>query len=383
MTSQVTIIGAGLAGLSCARELAAHGVEAEILEASDQAGGRVRTDQHEGFLLDRGFQVLLAAYPECRRQLDYPALRLQSFYPGALVRIEGRFHKLADPVRRPKDAVASLGSPIGTFTDKLRVAGLRTSVMQGSVEQLFERPETTTLGELRARHFSEAMIDRFFRPFFGGIFLDRSLGTSSRQFEFIFRMFAEGDTAVPAAGMQEIPKQLSAGARIQFNTKVTKLPEGTVVVATEEPEAARLLGFEPPEKGRSVQCFYFAADRSPLDEQILVLDGDGAGPVNNFCGLPSYSPPGALLLSASVLGSATESEVRAHLTSWFGAQVARWQHLRTYDITYAQPAKAIGERPSRVRKGLYICGDYAQDVSLNGALVSGRRAAEAVLADLA
>ena len=202
MAADVTVIGAGLAGLACAKVLLARGLQVDLVEASDRVGGRVRTDSHQGFLLDRGFQVLPTAYPECRKSLDYKALDLKAFYPGALVWFEGKFHKVADPWRHPADAVASLGNSVGTFADKLRVSGLRDSVRQGTVEGLFERPDQTTLASLEARHFSHSMIDRFFRPFFGGIFLERELRTSSRMFEFVFRMFSEGNTALPVKGIE-------------------------------------------------------------------------------------------------------------------------------------------------------------------------------------
>ncbi len=392
MAADVTIIGAGLAGLACARELTSRGVHTEILEASDRPGGRVRTDSHRGFLLDRGFQVLLTAYPECRSCLDYPALQLKSFYPGAMIWMDGKFHRTADPWRHPVDAVVSLNSPVGSFMDKLRVAGLRDSVLQGTVEELFARRESSTLEALRSRGFSGSMIEHFFRPFFGGIFLERDLETSSRMFEFVFRMFAQGDTALPASGMEAISRQLAWGLPVKLQTGVKELDALTspaIVIAAEGPEAARLLGLAPPTKWRSVQCFYFAADHPPVKEPIIVLDGEGGGPVNNFCVVsqvaPSYAPPGASLLNASVIGTASEQQVREHLQLWFGPEVKRWLHLRTYDIHYAQPdqSRLPGlERPVRVRKGLYVCGDHVETASLNGAIHSGKRAAEAVIADL-
>jgi phytoene dehydrogenase-like protein len=386
MSQPVTIIGAGLAGLSCARELKAHGVQSVILEASDHVGGRVRTDEFEGFLLDRGFQVLLTAYPECRRLLDYGALKLKAFYPGALVRFDGAFYKLADPWRHPLEAVASIASPIGSFTDKLRVASVRTSVTRVPLEELFARLETTTAQALSAYHFSHKMVDRFFRPFLGGIFLERDLVTSSRMFEFVFRMFSEGDTALPAHGMQAIPKLLGHELDVRLNTKVEQLPASLTVVAVEEPEAARLLGEAAPVGAKSVDCLYYAAEKAPVSEPILMLNGDGSGPINN-CSVvsavaPTYAPAGASLISVTVLQRAHEPDVRSQLTQWFGDKVARWQHLRTYSISYAQPAQLFYKpKPVLVRPGLYRCGDYAENASIDGALASGRRAAQALLKD--
>ncbi len=393
----VTVVGAGLAGLCCARELASRGVPVTVLEKSDGVGGRVRTDRVEGFLLDRGFQVLLTAYPECRRNLNYDALDLKPFYPGAMVRFDGKWHRITDPWRHPLDGVKSLATPIGSVVDKLRVGNLRSEVGAATVEQLFEHPEITTLDYLHRRNFSAAMIDRFFRPFFGGIFLERELRTSSRMFEFLFKMFSGGDTTVPAGGMGAIPEQLAAGlpeGTVQLNTRVESMEElkaGRVVFATESG------GPQPPSvpPGKGVRCVYFAADKAPLNEPVLVLNGDGRGPVNNFCEessiAPSYAPKGAVLLSATVLDADVppgnlEAAVTAQLRVWFGPQVDRWQHLRTYTIRYAQPEQAPptltpAQRPVRVRPGVYACGDRLDNASLNGAMVSGRRAAEAVLDD--
>jgi hypothetical protein len=290
------------------------------------------------------------------------------------------------------DALAALGSPIGTLTDKLRIVSLRDSVRKGVVEDLFNRPETSTIASLRSRGFSNSMIERFFRPFFGGIFLERELETSSRMFEFVFRMLSEGDTALPARGMEAISRQLAWGVPIRCNTRVSDLDtldSRAIVVAAEGPEAARLTGGPVPDKWRSVQCFYFAADHPPVDDPLILLNGERLGPVNNFCVIsqvaPSYAPPGASLLSASVIGTATEQEVRDHMRLWFGAQVDRWMHLRTYDVSHAQPDQAHLpklERPVRIRKGLYICGDHVETASLNGAIHSGKRAARAVMEDL-
>lgn len=385
MSEPVTIIGAGLAGLSCARELKANGIESVIFEASDGIGGRVRTDAYQGFLLDRGFQVLLTAYPECRRLLNYDALKLKPFYPGAMIRFGGKFHHLADPWRHPADAVSSLSSPIGTFTDKLRVASLRTSVTGVPLAELFSRPEMNTAACLAQYGFSDKMVDRFFRPFFGGIFLEHELTTSSRLFEFIFRMFSEGDTAVPSNGMEAIPLQLGHELDVRLNSPITELPGGTVVIAADEPRANSLLDEPAPVGARSVQCSYFAAEEPPISEAILILNGDGPGPVNNCVVMsavaPSYAPAGAALISVSTLEPASEEAIIAQLRDWFGIGVNRWLHLRTYSIPYAQPIQTRYQpRDVLVRPGVYRCGDYCESASLDGALASGRRAAAALIA---
>ena len=406
----VIVVGAGLAGLACALRLLEAGASVRLLEASDGVGGRVRTDVVDGFRLDRGFQVLLTAYPECRRVLDYTALDLRPFLPGALVRRSGRFHELSDPWRRPERAWRSLTAGVGTLADRLRMARFRGRVRRGTIEDLFLRPETSAAERLHAEGFSAGMIGAFFHPFFGGVLLDRSLSASSRMLEFVFRTMAEGDVAVPAAGMGAIPEQMARrlpegtvrlGARVAAaSPREVRLDSGetlggdAVVVATEGPEAARLTGLPGP-GSRPATCLYFAAERAPITEPMLVLDGDGTGPVNNLCFpsrvSPSYAPAGATLVSASVVGGAAsdagdaalERAVRGQMEGWFGPEVRRWRHLRTYQIRHAQPEQRPGtlepvERPVRLASGLFVCGDHRDTASLHGALLSGRRAAEAV-----
>jgi phytoene dehydrogenase-like protein len=411
----VYVVGAGLAGLRCARRLHEQGVAATVLEAGDGVGGRVRTDRVEDFQLDRGFQVLLTAYPEAADALDYEKLELHPFYPGAVVRTGGKFVTVADPFRRRWDGLRTVLAPVGGLGDKLKVASLRRQVVAGSLEELFARPETTTREALAAHGLSDTIVDRFFRPLFGGVLLDRELGTSSRMFEFVYRMFALGDVALPARGMGAVTEQLAGGLppdQVRLGQRVTavgdggvtladgeRLPARAVVVATEGPTASGLLGGEPPAPGSvAARCLYFAADRTPVDEPVIVLDGDGEGPVNNLC-VPSsvasgYAPPGAALVSAAVLdrpglpkGPDLEAAVLGQLADWFGSGVVAWRHLKTYHIPHAQPAQPPGaldppERPVRLRPGLYVCGDHRDNASINGALASGRRTADAVLEDL-
>jgi phytoene dehydrogenase-like protein len=217
-------------------------VAATVLEASDGVGGRVRTDRVDDFLLDRGFQVLLTAYPEARDALDYRELELHPFYPGAMVRTGGKFVTVADPFRRRWDGLRTALGPVGTLGDKLKVAALRRRVTAGSLEELFARPETTAREALAGDGFSEQIVDRFFRPLFGGVLLDRELGTSSRMFEFVYRMFALGDVALPARGMGAISEQLAAALpsdRVRLGQRVTAVGDGGVTLADGERLPAR------------------------------------------------------------------------------------------------------------------------------------------------
>jgi phytoene dehydrogenase-like protein len=406
------VIGGGLAGLTCARELCRQGLSCRLLEASDQVGGRVRTDEVDGFLLDRGFQVFLTSYPEARAILNYDQLKLHCFEPGALIRIDGKFHRFVDPWRRPRHFVRTALSPAATLSDKLRIAGFRKHTTRVGLAELYDRPAETTIDLLRQRGFSRAIIERFFRPFLGGVFLDRELQTSSRMCEFVFRMFSLGDATLPEHGMAQIPQQLAShlpagvvrtatpvnaieGHHVHLSTG-ERLTARTVIVATEAPAARRLLGDSEPADGRTVTCMYFAAKDPPVKDPILVLNGDGQGPINNLC-VPSqvspvYAPQGKSLVSVTVLSRDTDqgallSQVRSQLRSWFGPTSESWELLKTYEIAYALPVQTPPclqpvAKPAELRPGLFICGDHCDTASINGAMASGRRAAEAAAAYL-
>jgi phytoene dehydrogenase-like protein len=278
------------------------------------------------------------------------------------------------------------------------------------VEQLFARPATTTMAALQTAGFSPAMVQSFFRPFLAGVFLDEKLETSSRMFEFVFRMFAAGATALPNRGMGSIPAQLAEGlpdGTVRLHSRVSAIREESVelstgallearavIVATEGVEAQRLVPGVSYAGSRCTTCVYFAADQSPLDEPMLILDGEGRGPVTNLCVLssvaPGYAPPGAALVSATVLGALeTDTErqrtaVLEQMREWFGSSVRRWRHLRTYQLPHAlplQPPITDAQPTPFVRHGktLVACGDYFGNASIEGALVSGRLAAEETL----
>ena len=408
--SRVVVVGAGLAGLACARVLAARGVEPVVLEADLEVGGRVRTHREGGFQVDRGFQVLLTAYPEAQAVLDYGALGLGHFAPGAWVRWGGAFHEVGDPFRRPAQALPTLRADVGTLADKLRVLRLRRSVLSASAGELWARPETTTARALRDRYgFSDRMVDRFFRPFLGGVLLDPALGASSRSFEVYFRRFSQGTAALPAGGIQAMPEQLAAalGGAVRLGARVESVsarevsveggdpvPCDAVVVATDARSAGPLLDLETPVWKGTVQLAW-SAPSPPVREPVLVLDGERSGPVNNAQVVsnvqPAYAPHDQSLVTASVLGrpspsdAALEADARAQLRGWFGEPVDAWRLLRVDRVPDALPDLPSLEPPERTprhRGGVYVTGDWRRNASINGALVAGRHAAEAVLADL-
>jgi phytoene dehydrogenase-like protein len=403
---QVLIVGAGLAGLACAVRLHEAGARPLVFEGSDGVGGRVRTDRVDGFLLDRGFQVFLDAYPEAGKLLDLDRLDLRPFKPGALIYQNSGMRRVMDVFREPQYLVGSALAPVGSLADKLRVALLRWRLMRQSVAEIAGHEDMTTESYLMRAGFSPRMIDGFFRSFYGGIFLERELRTSSRMFEFTFKMFSQGSATLPAGGMGEIPRQLASrlppgtirlGARVNgIEPQAITLESGeriqgdAVVVATDATTAAGLTHGAKPD-WRSVTCMYFAAPRSPLGEAIIALNGTGSGLVNNVCVpsdlSPDYAPPRQSLISVSVLGSADtmdlESQVRVELESWFGSGVREWRHLRTYQIERALPGQAPGAGLTgpgfRKEAGTYVCGDHVWSASIEGAIISGLRTADAIL----
>lgn len=410
---EVVIVGGGLAGLAAARALVAQGIPTQLLEASPEVGGRVATDEVDGFLLDRGFQVLLDSYPEARTALDLRALDLRAFAPGALVRRGRGFGRIADPWRDPVAGVRSLVSGVFTPGDAWRMMRLRHDAMRAG-EGEAATADVTTARALADRGFSDRAVEGFFKPFFGGVFLDAQLAAPARWFEFLFAMFATGRATLPAEGMRAIPRQLAAAlpsGTVRTSAKVrlarpgrVELADGetfaprAVIVATDARALALLVPGSRVPAWNGCVTLYWAAERSPVAEPVLVLEGTArGGPVSHLCVpsdvAPAYAPSGAALVSATVVGAPAQSDAeldraaRAQLAGWFGeATVRGWRLLRAVRVPHSLPrvpAGLVPDRAVRLAEGLYASGDHLETPSINGALRSGRRAAEALLADWA
>jgi len=405
----VIIVGGGISGLACARHLHALGIPVLVIEAGRRPGGRVRTDLVNGFRLDRGFQVLQTAYPEARRMLDYGQLELRTFAPGAKVRYRGRFYTLADPLRRPAALLDTIAAPIGSLADRLRLLKLAWQACRGPLETLFHQPESTAMAFLQTAGFSDNMIRRFFVPFFGGVCLDPRIKASSRVLQYVLRMFAAGDAALPDAGMEQIPRQLAAGLpgecvwtgmcvqRIYTDgvslVDGTRMPARAVVAAAQAPETSRLLGLPASSGSLAETCLYFAADRANWHSAYLMLNGDGQGLINNIA-IPSqvsagYAPAGKSLIAVVLLGEPDMAagelvvKVKAELVAWFGREVEQWDHLMTYRISHALPDQSLPTQnpyrpPSPAGPGIFICGEHGSLPGIQWALLSGRYAAQAV-----
>ncbi|TCJ13043.1 FAD-dependent oxidoreductase [Rubrobacter taiwanensis] len=413
---KIFVIGAGVSGLTCAKVLTEQGLEVEVFEASDGVGGRVRTDEREGFLLDRGFQVLFTAYPLVRRHLDLRGLELRVFDPGAIICRGREKSVLADPFRDPVSFLPSALSTAATLRDKLSTLGLAARELRGGAVAAGEEDgglDTTTREYLRRLGFSERYIGSFFRPFYGGIFLDRSLSTSARVFRFTFRMLAAGRAAVPARGMGRIPQQLAArlpegtihlmspveglledGGRIRgVRVNGREREADAVVLATDAPAAGRLVGVKVPGGAVGEVCVYYATNGLGAGKKILLNASEGAF-INNAAEMSKvseeYAPRGRHLLSAVAPGvhdGLSDEEIYRRgieeISRWFPE--ARLEPLTLYRIPYCQFAQPPGFRTAlpktRTRTpGLFLAGEYTVDSSINGAMLAGERAAREVLA---
>ena len=403
------IIGAGLAGLTAARVLKLAGRKVKIIEASDGPGGRVRTDEVNGFLLDRGFQVFLTAYPEAKHFLDYKALDLKPFSPCSIILTNSGIDEIGDPLREASSLIRTLKSPVGTLSDKFRLLLLRLKLAGISIDEIFSKKETTTLEYLSAVGFGKKIISDFFAPFMSGIYLEQNLDTSSRMFEFVFKMFSESDTAIPAKGMGMIPRQLASDLSVEeliLNERAISIDgnkvqtasgnvfeASTILIATTAdcipvPFQRRLI------KKKSVTCMYFSADQAPYQKALIALNAIPNRLVNNLAVMSNisscYAPEGKSLVSVSLSGNEQfikqdelELKVKEELKIWF-KECSDWVPIKTYEIPYALPDNShvindILPSSIRINYSTFICGDHLLNGSINAAMKSGRIAAEAML----
>ncbi len=414
---KVIVVGAGLAGLTCAKVLRERGAEVAVFEASDGVGGRVRTDERDGFLLDRGFQVYFTSYPVSKRHLDHDALDFRTFDPGAVVHRGGERSVLSDPLRDPKALVPTLFSDDATFADKLRTARVAARTLAGNATSAGREnggADVSTLEYLRSSGLSERFIDAFFRPFYGGITLNRTLTTSARVLRFTFRMLATGKTVVPARGMGEIPKQLASHLpedSIHLNSPVGSLlrdgdrvrgvevagrehEADAVVVATDAPTAGELAGARTPRDSVGEVCLYYETSGLEGGRKIL-LNGDEAAFVNNAAEMSGvsegYAPPGRHLLYAVTLTGLDLPDDELYrrgigeMGRWYPDADFRPLGLRRIHYgQFAQPPGIHEGLPENRTKtpGLYLAGEYTEDSSINGSMLSGEKAAGAVAAEV-
>jgi protoporphyrinogen oxidase len=398
----IYIIGAGVSGLIAAYELEQEGYHPIIIEQTDEVGGRVKTIHEKGYALDLGFQVLLSAYPLAKKYLDLEALELHKLESGALIYVNDKAYRIGDPMRNWKMLFPTIFSDIGSISDKLKVLKLNNRLKRKSLDEIFESRETTTLKYLIEFGFSPKIIERFFKPFFAGIFLESNIQTSSRMFEFVYKMFGEGYATIPKLGIGEISNQLKNklhNTEFIFNCEVKditndkilmvsgeNLPHDGVIIATNSTSMIRShKGADM--KWKSCMCLYFEVDQTNIPANTIALIADGGNYTNNLYAYTDVKT-GKTILSVTTLEhmNKTDAEIIeniiAEVKKYTGALKVDFIHH--YRIKQALPdiqnlKMTVQSAENQVMDNIFLAGDALMNGSLNAAMESGYIAAKSLL----
>jgi len=402
----IHIIGGGISGLIAARVLEEHGLSATIIEATDRLGGRVKTDVVDGYSLDHGFQVLLTAYPAAKKYLDFDALELQEFLPGSAIFKNGKQKIIGDPLRNLSLLLPTLFSGIGTVNDKLKILALNKRLKKKSIQNIFAEKEQTTRVYLENIGFSEAIITNFFTPFFSGIFLENKLDTSSRMFEFVYKMFGEGNAALPKDGIQAIPKQLFEKLKSTtcvFNTKVKSVENGSIKLESGETLKSNFTIIATQASGlisnlknqatlwKSCNTLYFEVAKREIKKPLIGLIAMHNALINNIfyhTSLQTSATATKELLSVTVIdrqkltNKQLVTEVQKELKEL--CNIDSCTFIKQYNIPMALPnlqdiQYEMLPSETRLTETIFLAGDTQLNGSLNAAMIAGERAALEVI----
>lgn len=402
---KIHIIGGGISGLIAAQVLEENGYTSTIIEATDRVGGRVKTDMIDNYPLDHGFQVLLTAYPAAKKYLDFTSLELQNFLPGAYIFKDKKQVVIGDPLRNISLLFPTILSGIGNFSDKIKILQLNTTLKAKTISSIFLSKEQTTLSYLKDIGFSSGMINDFFIPFFSGIFLETELQTSSRMFEFVYKMFGEGFASIPKKGMEAIPKQLKQNLKktnFEFNTKVNAVNDQEIIledgvkrksdftILATASQALLQTSIKKPISWKSCTTLYFETEKRAISKNMIGLISGACTLVNNivYVNPSTKSKKDKELLSVTVVdnqgfvGEALVQKVIQELKSY--CSLRQLKFLKYYEIPKALPDLPTLEYKNELSKAkfserIFLAGDTLLNGSLNAAMVSGETAAKSVI----
>ncbi|CAN2204121.1 Amine oxidase [Candidatus Nanopelagicaceae bacterium] len=382
------VIGAGLAGLSAALTLQDAGADVAVLDASDRVGGRVASDLIDGFILDRGFQLVNLNYPEIKRWGIGEELDFKLAPRSVRVSYDGGHVSLGDPRNSPLSIFSKYSGSLDSKVGFLKYL-LTSPRANESVEEQLLRCGTSDL-------YSKVL-----KPFLQGVFLADPARVSAVVGREVIGTFISGRSGVPANGVAALPQVLAKRVtNLQLNTRVEEIRGNLlvtnhgditaqkVILATDLTTAGQLLDARQVAPLLSSTTWYHATETAPSNTAQLAIDSQNRGPVVNSIVISNlsanYAPAGQSLISSTTISHASESEVRRHLAFLWGAATADWRFLAKYEIHSALPLfapDAQNIQSSRMSESIYRAGDYLTAPSQNGAMLSGRLAAQELMLD--